>query len=221
MLRILGAHSAIHPIPDETSTALGERDELFLQQTRNFDKSAAMAGCLRWAEKTPKHVHHVDFIRRHRPAAKFLGMVRDPRDTANSLRKRFGSLSAGIERWICDNLALEPHVGKPYMHLVRYEDLVVEPNAVLDSIMSFLGERPERAQLEFYQRPVDWYAGETKLGENQPLPEDNIALRNWQINRPLFDGRRKWEKELLPAQVAEVVSRTKDLAARFGYDIAG
>jgi len=216
MLRMLGAHSKIHAIADETWAATDGDDAFFKGAARNFDKSAALAGRLRWAEKTPKHVQRVEFIRRHRPEAKFIGMVRDPRDVSNSLKKRFGSLQQGIDRWIEDNLALRFHLGEPWFHLVRYEDLVAEPHATLQGLMAFLGETMEEHQLEFYRTPVN-SEPDAPIPKEEPPPQDNTALRNWQVSQPIFDGRGKWEKELTFGEIEETVARTKDLAANFGY----
>jgi hypothetical protein len=217
MLRMLGAHSRIHAIQSETYAAVGERAEEFAVLARNFGKSAAMNWRPRWAEKTPKHVEHVEFIRRHLPEAKFIGIVRDPRDVANSLKKRFGDLAAGIDRWISDNNELLSHRGEPWFHVVRYEDLVSDPRATMASIMNFLDEHLEESQLEFHRQPVSWYEEKTRVSGDAPPPQDNSALRNWQINQPLFDGRRKWEKELTSEEVGRVVELTSDLGRQLGY----
>ncbi len=218
MLRMLGAHSNIHAIADETWAANGANDRVFRMYVRNFDKSAAMAWRLRWLEKTPKHVHQVSFIRRHRPDVLIVGMVRDPRDVANSLKKRFGSLDQGIDRWVEDNLALLSHLGEPWFYLVRYEDLVADPHATLQGLMTFLGETMEEQQLHFHRNPV--ISGpDLAIPSFEPPPQDNSALRNWQVSQPLFDGRGKWEKELTPVEIKEILARTKELAANFGYNL--
>jgi hypothetical protein len=216
MLRMLGAHSNIHAIADETWAANGAKDKVFKRYARNFDKSAAMAWRLRWLEKTPKHVHEVAFLRRHCPDALFVGMVRDPRDVSNSLKKRFGSLTQGIDRWNEDNQALLSHVGEPWLYLVRYEDLIADPRSTLTGIMRFLGESMEEQQLQFHRNAVN---RETRVPTDggEPAPQDNTALRKWQVNQPLFDGRGKWERELTPSEVEEVVERTRELAEKFGY----
>jgi protein O-GlcNAc transferase len=219
MLRMLGAHSRIHAIESETYAAVGKCSDKFLSSVRNFDKSAAMRWRLRWAEKTPKHVEHVEFIRRHLPEAKFIGIVRDPRDVANSLKKRFGDLGQGIDRWISDNRQLLSHRGQPWFHVVRYEDLVADPRTAMSSMMKFLGERLEENQLEFHRQPVSWYEKKTLVGGDAPPAQENSALRNWQINQPLFDGRRKWEKELTSEEVCQVIERTADLGGQLGYTL--
>ena len=219
MLRMLGAHSNIHAIADETGVAIGEDDAIFRLYARNFDKSAAMAGKMRWVEKTPKHVQHIEFIRRHRPESKFIGIVRDPRDVANSLKKRHGDLQAGIDRWIEDDEALISFAGASFMRIIRYEDLVDDAEGLLRGCMEFLGEPYEESQLAFHRRPVDWYVPAQGPVAESSAPEEHNALRNWQINQPVFDGRRKWEKELTASEVDQVVVRTADLAARFGYDL--
>ncbi len=213
---MLGSHSKIHAITHETWAATSAKDKVFKMYGRNFDKSAAMEWRLRWVEKTPKHVHQVSFIRRHCPDALFVGMVRDPRDVSNSLKKRFGSLAQGIDRWNEDNEALLAHVGEPWLYLVRYEDLIADPRATLTGIMHFLGELMEEQQLQLHRNAV---VRETRVPTDggEPPPQDNTALREWQMNQPLFDGRAKWAKELTPSEIKEVVEGTTRLAEKFGY----
>ncbi len=219
MLRMLGAHSNIYAIADETGVAIGEDDAIFRLYARNFDKSAAMTGRMRWVEKTPKHVQHIEFIRRHRPESKFIGMVRDPRDVSNSLKKRHGDLQAGIQRWIEDNEALLSFAGAKFMRIVRYEDLIDDAEGVLRGCMQFLGESYEDAQLAFHRRPVDWYVPTQGPVAENSAPEEHNALRNWQINQPVFDGRRKWEAELTKQETVTIVEHAKHLAADLGYNL--
>jgi len=217
MLRMLGAHSRLHAIPNETGAAIGEDDQIFRLLMRNFDKTAALAGKLRWVEKTPKHVHHIAFIRRLCPEAKFVGMVRDSRDVCNSLKKRFGSISLGIKRWLDDNESLRAVADTTWCHVVRYEDLISAPQEILARLMEFLDEYPEPCQLTFH-RNAAYGASQIPTFSDVPPPDcDNTALRKWQINQPLFDGRGKWENELSACEVKQVSDGTADLALKFGY----
>ena len=54
-------------------------------------------------EKTPRHIRVLDVIRGHLPRPRFLIVVRDGRDVAASMARRFGDVRVGIDRWIKDN----------------------------------------------------------------------------------------------------------------------
>lgn len=48
---------------------------------------ARKRGKARWAEKTPNHLPHLPTLRRHYPDARVVRIVRDPRDSALSMRQ--------------------------------------------------------------------------------------------------------------------------------------
>ena len=62
-------------------------------------------GKARWVEKTPRHIYRVGEILRYFPEGKVVLMLRDGRDVACSIRDRYGSLEAGVSRWMEDNRA--------------------------------------------------------------------------------------------------------------------
>ena len=53
-----------------------------------------------WGEKHPHHSHCLDFITQLYPTARYLYLVRDPRDTALSFAKMLGiSFTEGLSGW--------------------------------------------------------------------------------------------------------------------------
>lgn len=100
----------------------------------------------RWGEQTGLVERFADEIFDAFPTARIVHMVRDPRDRyAASLelwpdgRGRAGGAAA---RWLLSTRLAERHQRRyPDRYLVvRYEDLVVDPRATLETVCDFLGE---------------------------------------------------------------------------------
>jgi hypothetical protein len=186
----------------------------------DIERAAAEAGKPWFIEKTPRHVHQIDYIRAAAPGARFIVMVRDGRDVALSIGKRFGDLQAGVERWVADNEAAARQLGRPDVILLRYEDLVEDAERELRRICAFLGVDYTDQLLNYHQSQKLWH-NETKVREADSIGTDgdeHKALRTWQVNQKIFDGRGRWKGELPEAIVAEFAKgRCAELMAGFGY----
>lgn len=103
-------------------------------------------GAQRWCDKRPMYVRHVDVLRRMFPDAQFVHLVRDGRSAAASLARMpwfQGDLAQAIGTW---RLAME-HARAARAALpadswfdLSYEQLIVEPEAQLRRLCSYLGE---------------------------------------------------------------------------------
>ena len=112
---------------------------------------AERRGSARCGEKTPQHLRHVPAIQRHFPRAKILCMLRDGRDNALSLRAMpwwRGGLREAAMLWRRSARLAEQSARHGQFRIVRYEDLVARPAEVLRSIMTFLGETFQPAQID-------------------------------------------------------------------------
>jgi hypothetical protein len=167
-------------------------------------------GKARWLEKTPRHIFRIGEILRYFPEAKIVLMLRDGRDVACSIRDRYGSLEAGINRWVEDNQAGRPFWTHPSVRVVRYEELVAEFEKTVRGVMEFIGEEFQEALLRYHETAQYFFTSRIEkprsiFGENHEL------YRNWQINQPLFDGRGKWrqmteeEKRLVKAKAGQLL----------------
>ena len=94
-------------------------------------------------EKTPQHLRHVPRILADFPNARVLCLLRDGRDVVLSLRSmpwRPENWSA-VDAWL-DAVRLSELFAAQYpacFLVVRYEDLVAQPEKTLVSVMDFLG----------------------------------------------------------------------------------
>lgn len=170
-------------------------------------------------EKTPRHILHLDRIRALMPAPRFVLMVRDGRDVAASFLKRYGSPESGIERWLEAGEIILSQAGRHDVMLTRYEDLIGDPRRELERICAFSGIPFDEAMLRYHEMEHFWF-GETEVRMGSGEEGDgHRALRNWQVNQPIFDGRRSWVGKLAPeALTALTQGRGGELMSAFGYE---
>lgn len=215
LLAIASTHSKIYAIPYESSLAMNERPDPFLNAFATFDRWTIAAGKRRWVEKTPRHINHVGKILEWSPDARVIIIVRDGRDVACSLRRQRGSLEDCMQRWVDENRGSQQYWGDPRVHVCRYEDLVTDLEPTVRAVMEFVGEPFEPAQLEYYRKPRTYLLG--TIGKiTTDLEREHAARRNRQVNQPVFDGRGGW-KELSDDEVAVLDRVGGELLREFGY----
>ena len=111
-----------------------------------YDQYRDGAGKARWGCKSTFVIHHVDRVRAARPAARFVWLVRDPRDVAASSRRSVFSpfhpyLTARLWREQQElGLALERRLPAECVLRVHYEDLLAAPEATVRRLCDFLDE---------------------------------------------------------------------------------
>ncbi len=112
---------------------------------------AREAGKERWGEKSPLHVLYVDQILGLLPDARILVLARDSKNVVASYLKSpllpdDFPLALAQVRMCVD--AGERAVARGQAHLVRYEDLVTQPERVLQEVAAYVGEDFQPAMLE-------------------------------------------------------------------------
>jgi omega-hydroxy-beta-dihydromenaquinone-9 sulfotransferase len=142
----------------------------------------------RWCDDTPRNVAHVDFLLELFPEAKFVHMVRDPRDVVASYNKiKWASsdtaanvhiVTSVIRTW----LQLRPRIPAGSYVEIRLEDLVAAPGPTLRSLCDFLG-------VEFSDRLLEVDLGRSNtgrhLGDLRPEERERIErqLRDWMVEK--------------------------------------
>ena len=146
MAAMLGAHGSIHRIPRQTRWFL---DNPRLEQEYPRDLAEARRhGKKVLCESTPRHLHCIEDIARRFPQARFIAMVRNGHDVVSSLKKQTGSFEDGARRWRDDSRVLMSQQQRGTLYLVRYEDLIEDPEGTLQGTLDFLGEPYDPAVLE-------------------------------------------------------------------------
>lgn len=103
-----------------------------------------------WGDKSPSYIGHIPLIASLYAEARIVHIVRDVRDHCLSMRGAWGkNMYRAAERW-SDGVVGASKAGEaiPGRFIeVRYEDLIVEPERVLNEICTFLSIKFEPAVL--------------------------------------------------------------------------
>jgi Sulfotransferase family len=154
---------------------------------------ARSRGKRRWAEKTPAHVMHVHELRRLWPDSRIVRVVRDPRGVVASRAKvPFGPRTAVGSAYLWkrqDEAARGFFHTDPLAVVVRYEDLVADPEHVMRGLCTFLGEEFEPAMLDVTDEAHVVASGETwKWRVGSPI--DTSRVDAWRDELPLIEQER-------------------------------
>lgn len=165
-LRVLNRLGITHSFPrrafERFLSAIGRQDLIGLVPERTFS-IARTVDCFRtvldeisggkpWVEKTPQHVFCLDILTRYMPDAKFIHIVRDGRENVASLyvagkeyrdfKDRFGGprgLDNAVRYWNRALRCTSRFRSKRGHMVIRYEDLILDPERVMEEIAAFLG----------------------------------------------------------------------------------
>lgn len=171
-------------------------------------RQASSGGKRYLIEKTPSHIEFMPVIRANVSDPRFIVPVRDGRDVVASLVRRGVELKTAKRRWLYTNTLVLAEREKPDVHIYRHEDLVKQPTETIRDICQFLGLEYNDALLEYRDENRKWF------DDNNPLG----ALRNWQINQPIFDSSGRWKTELSKADLSELeTGHGRYLMQSFGY----
>lgn len=166
-------------------------------------------GKSRWGEKTPHHTLCWPTILEGFPDLKVVHLVRDGRDVALSFREApFGPkhVYQAAHHWVRFLTSAEAAgavLGEGAFLLVRYEDLVEQPERELRRICAFLGEDYDPAMLRFHEHDTAY-------------PTD--ARNSERLRRPVLGGNREgWRTRLTPREqrIFEVIAG--DRLERYRY----
>ncbi len=141
-----------------------------------------MSSAAIWGDKTPAYVGHMDVIDRVLPDARFVHIIRDPRDQALSERAIWGkSLRRSASTWrerIMDARTSGPAMAGRYLELT-YEGLVRDAERELRRLTAWLG-------VEFEQAMLDAAANSDELGQMvgaQHVSAEAIGGRRGDLSR--------------------------------------
>lgn len=147
------------------------------------------------------------------PGAKFVYLVRDPRDMALSWRKNDthpGGVVAGAKQWMQDQSQTLPNFGTLDNSgrgvLVRYEDLVSNSEAELRRVCDLLGVGYHQDMLKFHERDL------TKQNAAQNPLWENLA------KEVMSDNFNKFKKSLNAKEIAVIERICWNVFQYFGYE---
>jgi glycosyltransferase involved in cell wall biosynthesis len=177
-----------------------------------------------WVEKTPEHIFLLGKIFAHVPKCKIIWILRDGRDVICSQLKaplKILGFDKLLTYWIASNIAGLSFLKDSRVKLVKYDDLVINPEQELKDIFKFLEEDYTSEILNYHKKgfflPLNNQFIDQHQLENKSFKEYYSKLRNWQINQPIFDGRGRWKKEMTKEQKEIFKQKAQLYLEKFGY----
>jgi len=164
----------------------------------------------RFASKDIEAFHYAEGINSAIPDAKFLYLVRDPRDqVASWMRKPINFMTAydALCKWltdqrICHDLMFCKGIDA---HLIRYEDLVRDTQVVMTGVLNSLGE------------DVEPFCFETDIPKGETLSW-NPYWRN--LSRPIMKDNTGHFSDILSAEDVEIIeSQARPFMEELGYPV--
>jgi len=164
-----------------------------------------------WGEKTPGHAYFVSDILGLYPDARFVHIIRDPRDVTLSLDRVWwhrGNVIGHLKEWIfCQELPeREPQLTAENYAEVRFEDLVISPKETLIGLCKFL-------TVSFEER---------MLGDSrQTAPNFDIKTEPWKVNATQTisaDNANKWRRTMPPRIQRIATALAREPLRMHGYD---
>jgi hypothetical protein len=186
---------------------------------RIFDLYATRRGKRLAGDKTPGYVRRIRQLHELWPGARFVHLIRDPRDLCLSMLDwRSGEKTAGrFGTWETDPVLstalywrMSVGVGREagqalgpgLYHEVRYEDLVAFPDKELERTCEFLSLPYAKAMTRFHE------------GRMQPEKPGRSSKARW---LPPTAGLRDWQAQLDPSDVELIEAAAGDLLTNLGY----
>ncbi len=204
-----------------TDEAVGEYGELLLALYRAIRKITGK----RYIVDASKIASYGAILQRIEGLSpRYIHLVRDPRGTLNSWMKQVRmtddldrtrympryNTASGAARYVGYNAEMHA-VGKKSPHmLMRYEDLVLQPEEKIREALKFIGV-PDGSDLSHFIRP-----GGVKLGVNHTIAGNPMRHESgWIALRP----DNSWREKMPKSKQLAIAAMTLPLLKKYGYDI--
>jgi len=209
------------PSPAEAALVMRSfSDNVFLRYLNRGGKPASQVKIV--ADKTPQHVLEAKSLRTLYPRARFINIVRDPRDAAASSLFHFAktdprSTEQFLQSFISDTWRLhveaavnaEREMGTDVFLNIRYEDMHADESKVLGRCLQHLGVDASDDSIRQCAEAGNFEkaSGGRKRGE----ADNNSFFRNGTIG--------DWKNHLNKDLVERCCRPLADLMRRFGYSM--
>jgi len=171
---------------------------------RIYQHLAAAHGKPRWGDKSPMNIQHMSAIARHVPHSKFVHIIRDGRDAAQSFHRRWRfEPRHTIWRWkqaVSDGRRQGSALGAERYLEVRYESLTRQPEAEMSRICRFADLEFDPVVLESSMRFMD--APSVAAGAGR-----------------IVENSEKWRTYFSTRELAALESIAGKLLADLGYPV--
>jgi sulfotransferase family protein len=166
-------------------------DDLYARWSREWDTTRPYL-----VARAPENLVRTRFLQALFPESRFVMVMRDPIAVAGATEgaSRLSELEL-IAHWlICHERLLADVPGVRHLSLVRYEDLVADPQGVLADVFGFLGLQAP---------PETW--------KNVLQHSNELYLDAWRRRRASWRRRRSYD---------ELIAAIEGRVTRFGYSLA-
>jgi hypothetical protein len=179
-----------------------------------MEAMARRQGVQRWADCTPEHLLYLGRIKKTIPDALIVHIIRDGRDVALSLEKqqwirpfawdrlRTLEVAALYWEWIVQKGRKDGRTLGPDYIEVRFEDLVLDPRKVLQSLSGFIGQELD------YDRIVSVGIGSV----SQPNS-------SFQMKQGEFSPVCRWKTSLSAVQLEQLETLLGGTLRELGYEL--
>ena len=107
--------------------------------------------------------------------------------------------------------------------LVKYEDFISDPSAILERTYNWIGLSFDKTILEYHERPFNWNLTNPYITDGVPTEHD--LKRNLQVNSKLTYQPSKWRSSVPEEFHSEMEALFSDkgdgskIMKAFGYEI--
>lgn len=216
---LINKNYSFHPLESSVSVndvyqvykRLEQNHSLFDVQKSLYTVYAEEEGCSAWASKYPALWDCLDDVFDYYDDPKFVYLVRDVRDVVLSFKtSNVGKYHPyfNAKRWYDEQKKgaelLDQHDGS--VHLLRYRDLLQDPESVVKSVCEFL-------DMEYDERMLYYYETE----EAKAASESADVFEN--LTSPIMSDNYDKFREQLPEEEIKITEKIAgDILDRFGYD---
>lgn len=157
-----------------------------------------------WGDKSPNLQHYLSDLMLLIPEAKIIHIIRDGRANAYSMSTRsYKNLELSAQQWVEGNifgLVNQNILGKENYKLLKYEDLLQNPEKELKAVCEFL-------EIPFSSEMLD-------------LSDDNLSADKRYVKN-FFDTSKinKWTKQLSKKELQKVERIQGPLLQKLGYSL--
>lgn len=173
-----------------------------------FDDFARKQGKERWGEKTPFHRHHIGEIAAIFPRCQFLAMVRHPGAVAQSVGQWGYGWEHALQDWVRSNRSIlrkAEALGADRVHVVRYEDLLLDSRRTIEEVIWFLDEPWDERLMSHH---------EVQAGRQGAAVTDGGT----RVAEPLDPSRvDQWRTEVTEAELESMEAIAGELMRELGY----
>lgn len=181
----------------------------------------------RIGDKTPGYVFTMQHIQELLPEAHFIHVIRDPRDTAMSWRKTWFAPSQNyhlLGQYWRQNVEAGRRAAPKLGHYreIRFEDLVLRPEAELERLCAYLALTYEPAMLDSGARGqarLERLQGRAHADGRMIAREERTRIHE-NLARPAMAERASaWRREMSDAERRQVESGAQPLLRELGYEV--